>query len=79
MAEVNVNSPYLNADEAAAYLRYPNTHAFRVDIPKKGIPCIRRGRRLFFTTKQLDDFMAVVSEATHPRRGGRGKRGKAAA
>ena len=82
MAEVNkVESPYLTADEAAEYLRYPNTHAFRVDIPKKGIPCIRRGRRLFFTKTQLDDFMAVVTEATHPRQRRRGtsrKGGKAA-
>lgn len=79
MADVKADSPYLTADEAAAYLRYPNTHAFRVDIPKKGIPCIRRGRRLFFTKKQLDQFMDVVTEATHPRGRRRGARRKTAA
>lgn len=69
-----IESPYLTANEAAAYLRYPNPHAFRVDVKRKGIPCIRRGRRMFFTRVQLDEFMTVATEATHPRRGGRRKR-----
>ena len=76
MADAHLTSPYLTADEAAAYLRYPTTHAFRVDIPKKGIPCIRRGRRLLFTAKQLDEFMAVASAATKPTRPSRRVRGK---
>ena len=55
MVKAHFESPYLTADEAAEYLRYPNTHAFRVDIPKKGIPHIKRGRRLFFRKVELDD------------------------
>ena len=69
-----IESPYLTATEAADYLRYSSPHAFRVDVKRKGIPCIRRGRRMFFTKSQLDSFMAVANEATHPtrtRRGGR--------
>jgi hypothetical protein len=69
-------SPYLTADEAAAYLRFPTTHALRVAVRKFGIPHIRRGRKLFFTEKELNEFMDVASEATNPRRPSRRRRGK---
>jgi len=72
-----IESPYLTAEEAAVYLRYPSTHWFRIAVRKYGIRAIRRGRRLFFTKEDLDGFMAVASEATHPTaRGGNRKRGK---
>jgi hypothetical protein len=76
MSETTVDSPYLTAAEAAQYLRYPSTHWFRVSVRKYGIPSIRRGRRMFFTRQVLDEFMAVASEATNPKRGR--KKGKAA-
>lgn len=47
----------MTADEAAAYLRYPTTAAFRMDLAKKPIPRIRRGRRVFFVQSELDAFM----------------------
>lgn len=70
---IEIDSPYLTPDEAARYLRYPSAHWFRVCVKRFGIPHIRRGRRMFFTKQQLDEFMAVASEATQPppRRGGR--------
>lgn len=75
MSNANLDSPYLTAPEAALYLRFPSTHWFRVSAKKFGIPCIRRGRRMFFTKQQLDEFMSVATEATKaPRRGGRRKR-----
>lgn len=67
--EDNFGSPYLTADEAAKYLRFPSTHWFRVSAKKYGIPTIRRGRRVFFTRQALDEFMSVASEATNPRAG----------
>lgn len=69
----NFGSPYLTADEAARYLRYPSTHWFRVSAKKYGIPTIRRGRRVFFTREALDQFMAIADEATNPTRGRRRK------
>lgn len=75
MSSATLDSPYLTASEAAIYLRFPSTHWFRVSVKKFGIPAIRRGRRMFFTKEQLDEFMRVASEATStPRRGGRRKR-----
>ena len=66
-----IESPYLTADEAAAYLRFPSTHWFRVAARRYGIPTLRRGRRVFFKKNDLDEFMGVASEATT-----RGKRGR---
>ena len=71
-----IDSPYLTAAEAAQYLRYPSTHWFRISAKKFGIPCIRRGRRIFYTKRQLDEFMSVASEATKPTRPSRRLRGK---
>jgi excisionase family DNA binding protein len=73
-----VESPYLTAQEAAEYLRFPSAHAFRMAIDKFGIPYIQRGRQLFFTKPQLDEFMSVASDATNPTRPSRRTRGKAA-
>jgi hypothetical protein len=64
-----IESPYLTADEAAEYLRYPSAHWFRIQVKRLGIPHIRRGGRMFFTKAQLDEFMGVVSEATKRPRG----------
>lgn len=72
---LTIDSPYLTADEAAAYLRYPSTHWFRISAKKFGIPCIRRGRRIFYTRQQLDEFMAVASDATNPTKPSRRRRG----
>lgn len=71
---VAIESPYLTADEAAEYLRFPSTRWFRISVKKYGIPCLKRGRRLFFHRDQLDQFMAVATEAT---RGARRRRRKA--
>jgi hypothetical protein len=71
MDATHINTPYLTADEAAVYLRFPSTRWFRVAVRKYGIPCIRRGRRMFFAIPALDEFMGVASDATNPRRGGR--------
>lgn len=69
-----IESPYLTADEAASYLRYPSRHWFLIQVKKYGIPKIRRGRRLFFTKQALDEFMSVAEAATAPSRGGTRKR-----
>lgn len=70
-----VESPYLTSDEAATYLRFKNMSWFRQAVKRYGIPCIRRGRRIFFTKQALDEFMAVASDATRPNRR-RGERRK---
>lgn len=63
-----LESPYLTADEAAAYLRFPTTRWFYKSVKKYGIPCVKRGSRIFFIKTQLDEFMSVASEATNPKR-----------
>jgi hypothetical protein len=63
-----LKSPYLLADEAAAYMRYTSAAAFRRAVKNLGIPCLRRGRRMFFTQSDLDQFMSVASEATKSKR-----------
>lgn len=64
-----IESPYLTADEAAAYLRFPSVQWFRIAVRRYGIPKIRRGRRLFFSKQALDEFMATTTDdATKPRR-----------
>jgi hypothetical protein len=64
----HIESPYLTADEAAAYLNFASTRWFRVAVRRYGIPCKRRGRRLFFVKEELDQFMDVASEATNPKK-----------
>jgi excisionase family DNA binding protein len=73
-----VESPYLTADEAAEYLRFPSVHWFRKAVRTYGIPYLRRGRRMFFTKQALDEFMAVADDATNPTPGGARKRSTAA-
>jgi excisionase family DNA binding protein len=51
-------SPYLTADEAAVYLRFPSVQALRNAIPRVGIPVVRRGRTLLFHRGQLDRWLA---------------------
>lgn len=67
VADPSLESPYLNATEAAAYLRFPSLHWFRISARKYGIPCIRRGRRMFWTKKILDDFMALLEKQSRPQ------------
>jgi excisionase family DNA binding protein len=67
-------SPYLTAEEAAEYLRFSSLPWFRRAVRIYGIPCLRRGRRLFFTQTDLDQFMAVVTDATSGQRKLRRKR-----
>ena len=69
----NIESPYLTAEEAATYLRFPSTHWFRVAAKRYGIPTLRRGRRVFFKKADLDQFMSVADEATNPKPGRRRK------
>jgi excisionase family DNA binding protein len=68
MAQAQTDSPYLTAVEAAEYLRYSSATWFRRSVKKYGIPCLRRGRRMFFTKADLDQFMAVADEATNGTR-----------
>lgn len=63
----SIESPYLTPAEAAVYLRFPSTHWFRINAKKYGIPCIRRGRRVFYTTRLLDEFMATLEAASRPQ------------
>jgi excisionase family DNA binding protein len=63
-----IESPYLTAEEAAAYLNFTSVHWFRQAVRRYGIPFKRRGRRLFFTKAELDQFMDVADEATNPRK-----------
>ncbi len=65
---ISIDSPYLTADEAAEYLRFPSTRWFRISVKRYGIPSIKRGRRLFFTKVQLDEFMSVATDATSEMR-----------
>lgn len=76
MTTAHVDTPYLTAEEAAQYLRFTSTRWFRRAVRKYGIPCIRRGKRMFFTRPQLDEFMAVAEDATNPTRGGGRKLGR---
>ena len=71
----SLESPYLTAAEAATYLRFPSLHWFRISARRYGIPCIRRGRRMFYTKQILDDFMAVLEQDSRPHPSDR-KRGK---
>lgn len=64
MPTTPLESPYLTADEAAQYLKFPTTHWFRAAVRRYGIPHLRRGRRMFFTQQQLDEFMGIATEAT---------------
>jgi hypothetical protein len=67
-------SPYLTPPEAARYLRLASAHSLRQATKKFGIPHIRLGGRLFYTKQQLDEFMAVATEATAPVLGRRRRR-----
>jgi len=70
-----LESPYLTAEEAAKYMRYDSAHALRQATKKYGIPHIRRGYRYYYLQTQLDEFMAVATEATRgPRRQARRRR-----
>lgn len=67
-------TPYLNAHEAAVYLRYKNAASLRKAIPIAGIPVRYCGSKLLFHRDELDRWLAgearvaLLSEA---RRGAR--------
>lgn len=67
-AQVTPKTPYLTAEEAAEYLRFSSAAWFRRAVRKYGIPCLRRGRRMFFTQSDLDQFMSVATDATSDQR-----------
>ena len=50
--------PYLTADEAAVYLRFPSRQAFYDAIRRVGIPVVRRRRALPFNRGRLDRWLA---------------------
>lgn len=58
---LDVESPYLTADEAGRYLRFSSTRWFRRFVKAHRVPCLRRGRRMFFTKADLDGFMALAN------------------
>lgn len=63
------SSPYLTADEAAAYLRFPNVkkfHDFRYRYPRL-LTARRRGRILLFRQDDLDAALQVVDAASGPQ------------
>jgi excisionase family DNA binding protein len=49
-----MESPYLLADEAAAYLRLGSTDALYYLIKQHGLPFCRRGRLYLFDRRELD-------------------------
>jgi hypothetical protein len=57
-----IDSPYLNAREAAAYLRYRDVRALYAAIHNGlDVPVVRRGRTLLFHRDQLDRWLAGES------------------
>jgi hypothetical protein len=54
-----IETPYLNADEAAAYLKFKNARSLYKAIPVNGIPFKRRGpKTLLFDRRELDRWLA---------------------
>lgn len=54
-----IDSPYLNAREAAAYLRFHHVRALYAAIHNGlDVPVARRGRTLLFHRDQLDRWLA---------------------
>lgn len=54
-------SPWLSADEAAAYLRSPSRAAFYMWYRRHGLQPLRRGNRLLFARLDLDRAIGVVA------------------
>lgn len=74
-----MESPYLNAREAAAYLRFASPQALYKAIPVDGIPCVRRGNKtLLFHRVVLDHWLAGVRGVQLERMADRLIRGEAA-
>jgi excisionase family DNA binding protein len=56
-----VDSPYLTITEAAAYLRFKSSAAFRMAVLREGIPHVRIGRKgRLFLKEQLDAFLKLA-------------------
>lgn len=56
-----MESPLMNAREAAAYLRFASTGALYKAIPTEGIPHLRRGNKTFlFHRVLLNHWLAGV-------------------
>jgi hypothetical protein len=61
---VRVESPYLNAKEAAAYLRFASVGALYKAVGPQGIPVRHRGATLLFHRGDLDRWLAGESSGT---------------
>jgi excisionase family DNA binding protein len=61
-ADAAASSPYLTADEAAAYLRYANVRALYKAVAALNIPCRRRGGKTFlFHRGELEAWLRGAS------------------
>jgi excisionase family DNA binding protein len=70
-----MSSPYLTAEEAAAYLRFRSVRVLYHAIETDGIPVRRCGRRLLFHRDEIDRWLAgesrlrLLNEARSKRAG----------
>ncbi|MBN2527769.1 MAG: helix-turn-helix domain-containing protein [Deltaproteobacteria bacterium] len=53
----NIDSPWLNADQAFEYLAMPSRKALYEAVRRGDIPAYRIGRRLRFHRLELDEFL----------------------
>lgn len=56
MSETRVASPWLGANEAAAYLRCPVSRIRKLTSTGE-LPCSRDGRRVLYHREELDSFV----------------------
>lgn len=47
-------SPWMTAEEAVAYLRYPSRMALYQAVQRGQVPVHRRGKRLLFHREEID-------------------------
>lgn len=74
-----IESPWLTAEEAAAYLRFASARALYKAIPVDGIPCARRGNKtLLFHRVVLDHWLTGARGVALDRISDRLIRGEAA-
>jgi excisionase family DNA binding protein len=56
LSQVQVASPWLDATEAAAYLRCPVSRVRKLTSTRE-LPCSRDGRRVLYRRDELDEFI----------------------
>jgi excisionase family DNA binding protein len=65
-----IESPYLTADEAAAYTRYASRHSFLQWVRRQGVRSFKRGKTLLFRREDLDAALAqpeaITADVTVP-------------